>query len=435
MPECLADTSCLRECPDCGLFVRVAPLPRRALARCPRCGAVLGRHRADPEARTLALSLTALVLLGIAATSPFLALDAAGLVRESRLLSGPEVLAERGFSALALVVLATTVLVPLVRLAALVVVLVGVRLHLPAGRSGAQRSGAQWSGAQWWGRRLSRRVLVHLLAWVERLSPWAMVEVFLLGTFVAYTKLVDLAEVSLGPALYALGALMVVSAAADAACDREALWQALVPAVPEVPHAPSHPGGALIGCDVCGLVCDAPEGSACPRCGSRLRRRKPAPLTRTVALLLAAAILYLPANVLPVMTVVRFGQSGTHTILSGVEELIADDMWPLALLVFFASITVPVLKLVGLTGLVVATHRRSRLGLRERTVLFRIVDAIGRWSMIDVFMVSILVAIVQLGAIATIFPGPGVVAFCGVVILTMLAAESFDPRLMWDDRA
>mgnify|MGYP003365208218 CR=1 FL=1 len=421
MMACPADSSHLCECPDCGLFVRVAPLPRRALARCPRCGAVLARHRANPETRTLALALTALMLLGIAATSPFLALDAAGLVRESRLLSGPEVLAERGFSALALVVLATTVLVPLARLAALAVVLIGVRLHLLEG---------QWGGAQWWGRRLSRRVLVHLLAWVERLSPWAMVEVFLLGTFVAYTKLVDLAEVSLGPALYALGALMLASAAADAACDREALWRTLVPAA-SLPVS----GGKLIGCDVCGLVCDAPEGSACPRCGSRLRRRKPAPLARTVALLLAAAILYLPANILPVMTVVRFGQSGTHTILSGVEELIADDMWPLALLVFFASITVPVLKLVGLTGLVVVTHRRSRRGLRERTVLFRIVDAIGRWSMIDVFMVSILVAIVQLGAIATIFPGPGVVAFCGVVILTMLAAESFDPRLMWDDRA
>jgi paraquat-inducible protein A len=120
------------------------------------------------------------------------------------------------------------------------------------------------------------------------------------------------------------------------------------------------------------------------------------------------------------------------TILSGVEELASAGMWPLALLVFFASISVPVLKIVGIMILLITTQRGSHWRLRDRTVLYRIVETIGRWSMIDVFMISILVGLVQLQAIATILPGVGAIAFCGVVIITMIAASCFDPRLMWD---
>lgn len=148
--------------------------------------------------------------------------------------------------------------------------------------------------------------------------------------------------------------------------------------------------------------------------------------------MIAATILYIPANLYPVMTVISMGRGAPDTILSGVVELVQADMLPLALLVFFASITVPVLKLVGLTILLVTTQRRSRARLRDRTVLYRIVEAIGRWSMIDVFMLSILVGLVRLGNLATIEPGLGAISFASVVILTMIAAESFDPRLMWD---
>jgi paraquat-inducible protein A len=170
----------------------------------------------------------------------------------------------------------------------------------------------------------------------------------------------------------------------------------------------------------------------CPRCGSALHARKPNSIARTWALLLAAAILYVPANLYPVMTVISLGQGTPDTILSGVEELAHAGMWPLALLVFFASITVPMLKLIGLTVMLISTQTRSHRRLRDRTVLYRIVEFVGRWSMIDVFMISILVGLVQLGNLATIEPGIGAVSFACVVILTMLAAESFDPRLMWD---
>jgi len=148
--------------------------------------------------------------------------------------------------------------------------------------------------------------------------------------------------------------------------------------------------------------------------------------------MLAATILYIPANVYPVMTIISFGSGFPSTILGGVEELVTGGMWPLALLVFFASITVPVLKLFGLIFLMLSVQFKSRWRLKDRTLIYRIVEAVGRWSMIDIFMLSILVALVRIGSIATIDPGVGATSFASVVIITMLAAMSFDPRLMWD---
>jgi paraquat-inducible protein A len=171
---------------------------------------------------------------------------------------------------------------------------------------------------------------------------------------------------------------------------------------------------------------------SCARCGATLHHRKPHSIARCTALTLAAAVLYIPANTLPVLTVISFGQGEPSTILSGVEELAGAGMWPLAALVFFASILVPVLKLVGLSWLIITTRRGTARHLRERTVFYRALDCIGRWSMIDVFMVSILTALVRMGRLASVYPGAGVLSFCSVVILTMIAAMCFDPRLMWD---
>jgi paraquat-inducible protein A len=134
-----------------------------------------------------------------------------------------------------------------------------------------------------------------------------------------------------------------------------------------------------------------------------------------------------------VLTVVQLGAGQPSTILGGVRDLLDLGMWPLAAVVFFASIAVPLLKLVGLSTLLISTQLRATGLLEDRTTLYRIVDAIGRWSMIDIFMGSILVALVQFGRVASVFPGGGAVAFAAVVILTMFASQSFDPRLMWDN--
>ncbi len=191
----------------------------------------------------------------------------------------------------------------------------------------------------------------------------------------------------------------------------------------------------LILCHDCKRLNDARNLKAhglCCRCGSRLHARKPESLARTWALTLTACLLYVPANVLPVMTVLMTGRSEADTILSGVKALLIGGMWPLALLVFFASITVPVLKLLVLIFLLLSVQMKSHWRPRERTALYRLTETIGRWSMIDIFVIAILVALVQVGALASITAGPGAVAFGGVVVSTMLAAISFDPRLIWD---
>lgn len=194
---------------------------------------------------------------------------------------------------------------------------------------------------------------------------------------------------------------------------------------------------ALVSCEGCRrLYCaaDIPaDGRArCTLCHTMLHPRKPDSVTRTWALVIAALICYIPANVYPVMTIVFSGRGEPSTILGGVIELADGGDWPIALLILFASVMVPLGKIVGLIYLLLSVRRREQWSPRKRTAMYRIINAIGRWSMIDMFMVSILAAIVHLGAIATVVPGWGAVAFAAVVVATIFAAESFDPRLVWD---
>lgn len=186
-------------------------------------------------------------------------------------------------------------------------------------------------------------------------------------------------------------------------------------------------------CPACGLLARAGAGHArCPRCGEHWRGRKPQSLARTVACMAAAYVLFIPANLLPVMHSVTLKGEKHDTILSGVLHLWNTGSWPLALIVFVASIVVPLTKLLILTLLVVSVARRAPGWPFERTRLYRVIEYIGRWSMLDIYVVTVLAALVQLQAFATVDVGPGALPFAGVVVLTMLASRSFDPRLIWD---
>ncbi len=203
------------------------------------------------------------------------------------------------------------------------------------------------------------------------------------------------------------------------------------------PSMPTARSMGLLGCHVCGLLMQAPGGDAhqsllCPRCQARVHARKPDTLSRTWALLVAAIILYIPANVFPVMTVIKMGRGVPDTILSGVQHLFESGMWFLALVVFVASIVVPVMKIGVLIYLLISVQIGSESRCRDRTQMYRILELFGHWSMVDVFIVSILTTLVNFGAIATIRPGLGISFFAVVVVLTLFAARSFDPRLIWD---
>ncbi|MGD2057003.1 MAG: paraquat-inducible protein A [Gammaproteobacteria bacterium] len=190
----------------------------------------------------------------------------------------------------------------------------------------------------------------------------------------------------------------------------------------------------LAGCHTCGLLLRLPQrGHAhCPRCHSPVHLRTPNSIGTTWALLIAAIAMYLPANIFPVMAVTSLGNTEADTIMSGVIYFLKHGDWPLALIIFVASILVPLLKMLALTYLLVSVQRRSPFRKHQRTTLYRITELVGRWSMVDVFVVALLVALVQVGQLATIEPGIGAVCFASVVILTMLAAMRFDPRLIWD---
>jgi paraquat-inducible protein A len=190
----------------------------------------------------------------------------------------------------------------------------------------------------------------------------------------------------------------------------------------------------ILACHVCGLLTKCVPSvlkARCPRCSGILHAVKPRSLPRSLALLIAAAILYIPANVLPIMHTSTLMYDEDDTILSGVVALWTSGSWPLAMLVFFVSILVPTLKLLTLSLLVLSTHYQWQWRLPERTQLYRLIEFVGRWSMLDVFVVALLVALVQLRGIAIIHAGPGAIAFAAVVVLTMYAAQAFDPRLMW----
>lgn len=195
---------------------------------------------------------------------------------------------------------------------------------------------------------------------------------------------------------------------------------------------------SLCLCHVCRLSSevsvdiDTDLVALCPRCGAELHERKPNSLHRTWALLIASLILYVPANLLPITKTSYIGGVQSDTIMSGVIYFAQTGSWHIALVIFVASVLVPVVKIIILIYLLVSVHRASPHRLVDRTRLYRITHSIGRWSMVDIFVVTVLVALVQLGPIAGIEAGPGAIYFGGVVVLTMFAAGSFDPRLIWD---
>ena len=187
----------------------------------------------------------------------------------------------------------------------------------------------------------------------------------------------------------------------------------------------------LVGCHTCGLAC-AVEHAQCPRCGSRLHPRKPDSLARSWAFLIAALILYIPSNVLPVMYTSMLGRGEASTILHGVVEFWKAGSWDIALLIFIASVAVPSTKFLAMGTLLVSARRRSGWARLQRARLYRFVELIGYWSMLDVVVVALVCALIQFHALGTAEPRLGIVFFGLVVVLTMLSAISFDPRLIWD---
>jgi paraquat-inducible protein A len=408
-------------CHECDLLQRQTALAPGAAAHCRRCGALLYRSRPGSVDKTLAWALAAAVFFTIANFFPILGLKVKSDVVQTTLFGAAQLLYRDGMWAISGLVFITTILMPVIEILAILYLVLPLKLH-----------------------KVPPRPYLAIRA-LRMARPWSMTEVLILGVLVALVKLVHLATVVPGVGLWALAAAMLCLAALASVFEPDTIWARIgaakrvagVPATTRTlaPPAPTAARAGIFVCHDCGqLSTPAPHahGGACPRCGARLHFRKPDSVARTWAFLVAAMVLYIPANVLPVMNTSSLFGAQNDTIMSGVVYLWVSGSWPLAVVVFVASVAVPMLKVLALMFLVVRAQLGARGMALRCTRIYRILEFVGPWSMLDIYVITILVALVQFSALATVTAGPAAIAFGAVVVLTMLAALAFDPRLLWD---
>ena len=358
-------------CPDCDLFHGAISLREDEEARCARCAATLPLSPPQSDAQTtLAVLVTAVVTFAIAVSTPLMRLSGMGRDAEASLPTSAAALWLTGSPLSAVLVALFTIVLPAGYLALALMACIG----------------ATRSPVPPWASAAAR--------WARRLMPWSMPEVMLLATLVAYVKVSELADAAPGIGMYALGSLAVLLLLGRKATQ--------LPGLQDSTSAPLRAPSSM--------------------------------LTRTKALLVAAAICYVPANILPVLVTNTPEGAQAQTILDGVQALQRSGSWGLALIVVVASVVIPIAKIGVLTYLSAVVEHGIPASARDGTRLFRLLETVGRWSMLDVFVDAFVVALVQVPPFMWERPGPGVPFFAATAVFTMLAAMSFDPRLLWSAR-
>ena len=390
------------QCPNCGLTQFGADCGRREITFCCRCGTPLVRRVFKSLDATLAGSIAILLLLIPAMLEPFLTTSAVGATRTSILPMSALFLWHEGWPLLALFVLLFVMIFPVLRFGALTAVLLAIR----AGKRPA------WLGR---GFRLA-----------NALQTWAMLDVFLLGMAVAYARLRVSINVTIEAGALCFVAAAVLSLFVRACLDKAQVWRLIAPDRDLTPLA-------SIACMHCGLLCPAAQcGWRCTRCTAVIRAREPESIVRSGALVIAAALLYLPANLYPIATIPIDAAPTAYTVIGGVIDLASSHLLGLALLVFCASFAIPLLKMAGLSWCIASVLRRSKRGLLARTRAYRIIEEIGRWSMVDPLTIACFVPVMHFNGLIDGRAEFAATPFALVVILTTLASKFFDPRLMWD---
>jgi paraquat-inducible protein A len=390
-------------CAHCGALQRLGPEAPSTLATCRTCRSPLERTTARSASAALALASAALLLLIPANLLPFLTTSVLGVSRQSLLVSSATAMWTDGWPWLSLAIGLFVVAFPILRFALLAAVL------------GALRIGAR---PRWLG---------PAFRWANALQQWAMADVFLLGLWVAYARLSATINVQLGGGALCFIAVGLLSLLVRAVLDRGDVWRRIMP------DTELRPDVLACSCLACDLIVPASAaGRPCPRCGKTVTARQVDSLGRAMALTLAGLLLYIPANIFPIATLPIGLHPMQYNVLQGVIDLSKARLFGLALLVFCASFAIPFLKLAGLGYCLVSVFRRSRRRLVLKTRIYRIVEEIGRWSMVDPFVIACFVPVMHYNTFIYGRAEPAAPAFAGVVILTMIAARMFDPRLMWD---
>ena len=390
-------------CLDCGTRQEVpAPQPH-TIVPCVRCRNTLERTHGRSISGALACSMATLLLLVPGNLMTFLSTRALGISRHSVVASAATAMLKDGWPFLALAVLLFAVVFPILRFGLLTAVLVAVeRQRRPP----------------WLGRAFR---------WANDLATWSMADVYLLGLAVAYFRLAAAINVSLGPGAVCYILAGTLSLFVRATIDKPEVWRRIAP---DRECPPDQPTVACFHCEqVHAAEC---EGQPCSRCAYTLRQRKLFSIPRTVALTFAAMLLYIPANAYPIATLPINYHPLKYTVLQGVIDLVDAGLLGLAALVFTASFAIPILKLVGLGWCVQSVLRRSNTRLVAKTRVYRVVEEVGRWSMVDPFVIGCFVPVMHYNSLIYGRAEPAAVPFTAVVVLTIVSAKTFDPRLMWD---
>lgn len=439
-------------CDECDALHWQMPLGRQARARCTRCGATLYQSLTKYGIqRLLAITLTSGILFIMANSLPMVELKTKGFSSQTMLIGSIAQLWVQKMPLVAVLAFCATILCPFIELAGLIYLLILLRT----------------------GRKMPDFSSLGLLRAIQIAQSWAMIEVLMLGALVTFVKLSSVAHVIPGPALFALGGLTFSFAVINAdlrrlsrvieikAAFKTSSKKALFNNYHNYHHGHHdhheqvlerksgvNPGQAisarcagLVACRSCGHIHypASTHRARCRCCGSAIYSRKPNSLSCTWSLLATATMFIVPANLLPIMHRQSVFGSKDDTIISGVIYFWTSGSWALALIVFVASLLVPVLKLAAL-GLLAFTVQFGSVGgsagqsLRHAK-LYRLIESIGRWSMLDIFVVMFTVVLVQFRPMVAITVGPGSLAFGLVVVLTMLASMQFDSRLIWDHHA
>jgi len=369
----------IANCEQCGLPVKIPALFTSQKAVCPRCGHVLLVKHANAFDRVLAFALSAIIFLILSLSFEFVSLQFQGQIRTITLLDTYFILAEQGYMLIGVILLFTVVILPFVVILALFYLLFSLR---------KRRYPFQ-------GEIVSQ--------WVLALLPWSMAEIFLIGVLVSLIKISTMATITLGLSFYAYILFSLCFIAAVQYIDKQHLTLSLW------------------------ALKKSPKKQQKQKIAAQVNLS----IQKTWALLVTAIILYFPANLLPIMITKSLGKEELNTILGGVIVLWQAGSYPIAIVIFIVSVVVPILKFVILAWLNYSVQKQATKFKKQRIILYRLTEFIGRWSMVDVFAVAILASLIQLGNTMTIYPGYAALAFTAVVILTMLAAHTFDSTLIW----
>ncbi|KDM91260.1 paraquat-inducible protein A [Photobacterium galatheae] len=391
--------STVRLCPCCDLPLTPMVTPRGQSAFCPRCETRLYRGGMPSLRGDLALAITGLILFLPAHLYPLITIRLFGVMIPATIPSGTFALAS-DFPAVAVLILFCSSIAPFVVFLAVL----GAHLGL------AKRQLTLFKSALWC---------------LEKLKHWAMFDVYLVSLGIACFKVKDYADIYAGPGLFCLVGMQLLIVVMLTRIHVKRYWERWQPET-------EHKSTALkLHCHTCHM--SQAEGDRCLRCHSPIHYREPRSIQKTWAYLITGAIFIIPANAYPISIFLNNGKRLEDTILSGVATLINTGMEGIAALIFFASIIVPIAKILGLAFILLCIHFKRKINHIYRMRIYRIIQWIGKWSMMDLFVISIMVALIDRGQILDFTPGPGAIAFATVVVLTMLAAESLDPRLIWDN--